>query len=155
MNINPIREFLEWYDILEPEMDDLRKRRHLANLYAWWHDCRDCGDELDAFNVYDSLDEMRNAFNPDPNVVQDDVFDEFLENYGLNEIVPDEAVRQLRHVATMLDVCGYDVCYLDTQVDSVDNLDDYAMTLAGYVDDEDDYTIHEFRVINDVVTEVM
>lgn len=152
--MNPIREFIEWYEILEPEMDDLRKRHHLANLYAWWHDCRDCGDDLSAFNVYDSLDEMRNAFNANSPVPVDDNDDEFLENYGLNEIVPDEAIRQLRHVATMLDMCGFDVCYLDTQVASVDDLDDYTMSLHGYINDDTEH-VHTFHVVDDVVTEVV
>lgn len=161
---NPVREFLQMYDEVSHEFDDLHKRRVIANLYAYWHDCRDCGDVLEDFNVYDSPEEMRHPFRvPDeiPGVdglesFHDENPDEFLRDYGVDTMNPDIEIHGLRHIADMLDRVEWVVCWLDHQVPDFDsvNLDDYSVTMSGETEDETDQTF-TFHVVNDVVTEVM
>lgn len=162
---NPVREFLTMYDEVSHEFDDLHKRRVIANLYAYWHDCRDCGDVLEDFNVYESVDEMRHPFRvPDPIEGPDGLggfidhnVDEFLEDYGLHTMNPDTEIRVMRHLAQMLDRVDWAVCWLDREApdaSQIQNLDDYVWTMNGETADETEQTF-TFHVVNDVVTEVV
>lgn len=147
---NPVREFLTMYDEVSPELDDFRRRQVIANLYSYWHDCRDCGDMLEDFNVYESADEMREPIPDEAN--------EYLYDYGLEHMYPEIEIRMLRHIADMLDRVEWVVCWLDRETPDVQqdiqNLDDYVWTMNGETEDETEQTF-TFHVVNDVVTEVV
>jgi hypothetical protein len=145
---NPVREFLQMYDQVSDKLDESQKQQVIANVYSFWHDCRDCGDMLEDFNVYESAEEILEG-------IPAEAYD-FLRDYGVDTLNPEIEIRGLRHIADMLDRVEWVVCWLDHQVPDFDsvNLDDYSITMSGETEDETDQTF-TFHVVNDVVTEVM
>lgn len=145
---NPVREFLQMYDQVSNNLDESQKQQVIANVYSFWHDCRDCGDMLEDFNVYESAAEI---LEPIPAEAYD-----YLRDYGVEDMNPETEIRGLRHIADMLDRVEWVVCWLDREVPNFDtvNLDDYSVTMSGETEDETDQTF-TFHVVNDVVTEVM
>lgn len=145
---NPVREFLQMYDEVSNNLNETQKQQVIANVYSFWHDCRDCGDVLEDFNVYESAEEI---LEPIPAEAYDS-----LRDYGVETIRPEIEIRGLRHIADMLDRVEWVVCWLDREVPDFDkvNLDDYSVIMSGETEDETDQTF-TFHVVNDVVTEVM